>query len=96
MHDLLAGTIFMEIILKYCSITDGLWECPVYDSIGSTFMGGLDKLLGGGGGGGGGSFEEFSTLDNFNRTGFILGSENWDRYECMKLHLHNISTAACN
>ena len=41
-------------------------------------MGELDKLLGGGGGGG--SFEEFSTLDNFNRTGFILGCENWDRY----------------
>ena len=31
-------------------------------------MGELDKLLGG-------SFEEFSTLDNFNRTGFILGCE---------------------
>ena len=31
----------------------------------------LDKLLGGGG-----SFEEFITLDNFNRTGFILGCEN--------------------
>ena len=38
-----------------------LWECPVY---GNTFMGELDKLWGGG------SFEEFSTLDNFNRTGF--------------------------
>ena len=34
----------------------------------------LDKLFGG-------SFEEFSTLDNFNRTGFILGCENWDRYD---------------
>ena len=34
-------------------------------------MGELDKLLGG-------SFEEF---DNFNRTGFILGYENWDRYD---------------
>ena len=37
-------------------------------------MGELDKLLGG-------SFEEFSTLDNFNRTGFILGCENRDRYD---------------
>ena len=35
-----------------------------------------DKLLGGGGG-----VEEFSTLDSFNRTGFILGCENWDRYD---------------
>ena len=52
-----------------------LWECPVYDIIRNTFMGELDKLLRGG------SFEEFSTLDNFNRTGFILGCENWDRYD---------------
>ena len=44
-------------------------------------MGELDKLFFfWGGGGGGGEFEEFSTLDNFNRTGFILGCENWDRY----------------
>ena len=49
------------------------WECPVYDCIRNTFMGELDKLLGG-------SFEEFITLDNFNRS-FILGCENWDRYD---------------
>ena len=42
-----------------------------YHSIRNTFMEELDKLLGG-------SFEEFS---NFNRTGFILGCENWDRYD---------------
>ena len=54
-----------------------LWECSVYDSIRNTFMGELDKLLGGGGGG---SFEEFITLVN-DRTGFILGCENWDRYD---------------
>ena len=35
-------------------------------------MGELDTLLGGG------SFEEFSTLDNFIGTGFVLGCENWD------------------
>ena len=52
------------------SVVHVLWECPVYEKY--TFMGELDKLLGGGGGGGG-SFEEFITLDNFNRTGFILG-----------------------
>ena len=51
-------------------------------------MGELDKLLGGGGGGveegglrRGGTFEEFSMLNNFNRTGFILGYENWNRYD---------------
>ena len=47
----------------------------MYDSIRNTFMGELDKLLLGGGG----SFEEFITLLN-DRTGFILGCENWDRY----------------
>ena len=51
------------------SVVHVLWECPVYDSIRNTFMGELDTLLGG-------SFEEFSTLDNFNRMGFILGCEN--------------------
>ena len=34
----------------------------------------LDKLLGG-------SFEEFSALNNFERTGFVLGCENWERYD---------------
>ena len=39
----------------------------------STFMEDLDNLLGG-------SFEEFSAL-NFERTGFVLGCENWERYD---------------
>ena len=51
-----------------------LWECPAYDTIRSTFMEDLDKLLGG-------SFEEFSALNNFERTGFVLGCENWERYD---------------
>ena len=38
------------------------------------FMGELENLLGG-------SFEEFSTLDNFERTDFVLGCENWERYD---------------
>ena len=45
-----------------------LWECPAYDSIRNTF---IVKAVGGGGG-----FEEFSsTLNNFNKAGFILGCE---------------------
>ena len=51
-----------------------LWECPTYDTIRSTFMEDLDKLLGG-------SFEEFSALNNFERTGFVLGCENWEKYD---------------
>ena len=30
---------------------------------------------------GGGSFEELSTLNNFNRAGFIGAYENWNRYD---------------
>ena len=50
-----------------------LWECPAYDTFRSTFMEDLDNLLGG-------SFEEFSALNNFERTGFVLGCENWERW----------------
>ncbi len=46
-----------------------LWECPVYDTIRNTFMKDLDNLFGG-------RFEEFSALNNFKRTGFVLGCEN--------------------
>ena len=42
-----------------------LWECHAYDTIRNTFMEDLDNLLGG-------SFEEFSALNNFERTGFVL------------------------
>ena len=51
-----------------------LWECPAYDTIRNTFMEDLDNLLGG-------SFEEFSALNNFERTGFVTGCENWEGYD---------------
>ena len=54
------------------SVVHVLWECPAYDTISNTFMEDLDNLLGG-------SFEEFSALNNFERTGFVLGCENWER-----------------
>ena len=53
-----------------------LWECPAYDAIGNTFMENLNNLLGG-------SFEEFSALNNFERTGFVLGYENWERFKAL-------------
>ena len=37
-------------------------------------MGDLDNLLGG-------SFEEFSALNDFKRTGIVVGCENWERYD---------------
>ena len=52
------------------SVVHVLWECPVYDSIRSTFIVELENLLGGGGGGGCGRFEEFSALD---RTPLLWG-----------------------
>ena len=51
-----------------------LWEFPAYDTIRNIFMEDLDDLLGG-------NFEEFSALSNFERTGFVLGCENWERYD---------------
>ena len=56
------------------SVVHVLWECPAYDTFRSTFMEDLDNLLGG-------SFEEFSALNNFERTGFVLGCENWEKYD---------------
>ena len=56
-----------------------LWECPVYGSIGNTFMGELDKLLGGGGGGG--VLRSLVHLIILIGQAFILGCENWDRYD---------------
>ena len=50
------------------SVVHVLWECLVYDTIRNTFVGELDNLLGG-------SFEEFSELDNFERTGLVSGCE---------------------
>ena len=41
-----------------------LWECPAYDTIRNTFMKDLVNLLDG-------SFEEFSALNNFERTSFV-------------------------
>ena len=49
--------------------------CSVWFTVyGNTFTGELDKLLGR-------SFEVFRTLESFNRTGFVLGCENWDGYD---------------
>ena len=45
----------------------------MYDTIRSTFMGELQRRQSVGG-----SFEEFSTLDIFKRTSFILWCENGD------------------
>ena len=50
---------------KSGSVVLVLWECPACDNTRDTFMGKLDNLLGR-------SIEEFSTLNNFNRTGLYF------------------------
>ena len=50
-----------------------LWECPAYDTS-KKFMGRFRQYVGG-------SIEDFSTLINFEKTCFVLGCENWDRYD---------------
>ena len=60
------------------SVVHVLWECPVYDTISNTFIEDLDNLLGG-------SFEEFSALNNFERTGFVLGCERYDFKALLRL-----------
>ena len=46
----------------------------MYDTNRNTFIKNFDDLLGG-------SFEEFSALNYFERTGFVLGCGNWVRYD---------------
>ena len=64
------------------SVVHVLWECPVYDTIRSTFMGKLKNLLGG-------IFEEFSALNNVEKTGFVLGCEKWNRSNFKALLSHH-------
>ena len=46
----------------------------MYDTIRNAFMKDFDNLLGG-------NFEKFSVLNNFEWAGFVLGCENWERYD---------------
>ena len=51
------------------SVVHVLWECPVYHTIRTTFMGKLKNLLGG-------IFEEFSALNNVEKRGLFWGVRN--------------------
>ena len=47
-----------------------LWDCPAYVSIRSAFMLELRRELG----------EHFQSLDSFEKSSYVLGSEAWEEY----------------
>ena len=50
-----------------------LWDCPAYASIRSAFMLELRRELGD-------RFEHFQSLDSFEKSSYVLGSEAWEEY----------------
>ena len=50
-----------------------LWDCPAYASIRSAFMLELRRELGD-------RFEHFQSLDSFEKSSYVLGSEYWEEY----------------
>ena len=50
-----------------------LWDCPAYVSIRSAFMLELRRELGD-------RFEHFQSLDSFEKSSYVLGSEAWEEY----------------
>ena len=50
-----------------------LWDCPAYASVRSAFMSELRRELGD-------RFEHFQSLDSFEKSSYVLGSEAWEDY----------------
>ena len=50
-----------------------LWDCPAYVGIRSAFMLELRRELGD-------RFEHFQSLDSFEKSSYVLGSEAWEEY----------------
>ena len=55
------------------SVSHVLWDCPAYASIRSAFMLELRRELGD-------RFEHFQSLDSFEKSSYVLGSEAWEEY----------------
>ena len=55
------------------SVSHVLWDCPAYASIRSAFMLELRRELGD-------RFEHFQSLDSFQKSSYVLGSEAWEEY----------------
>ena len=50
------------------SVSHVLWDCPVYNTLRNDFMCKLQELLGD-------RYEQFESLDSFEKASFVLGSE---------------------
>ena len=61
------------------SVSHVLWDCPAYASIRSAFM--LELL--------GDRFEHFQSLDSFEKSSYVLGSEAWEEYSSGLLSLRS-------
>ena len=55
------------------SVSHVLWDCPAYVSIRSAFMLELRRELGD-------RFEHFQSLDGFEKSSYVLGSEAWEEF----------------
>ena len=62
------------------SVSHVLWDCPAYVSIRSAFMLELRRELGD-------RFEHFQSLDRFEKSSYVLGSEVWEEYSSGLLRL---------
>ena len=63
----------MYIFSECESVSHVLWDCPAYVSIRSAFMLELRRELGD-------RFEHFQSLDSFEKSSYVLGSEVWEEY----------------
>ena len=63
----------LEYILFAMRVSHVLWDCPAYVSIRSAFMLELRRELGD-------RFEHFQSLDSFEKSSYVLGSEAWEEY----------------
>ena len=62
------------------SVSHVLWDCPAHASIRSAFMLELRRELGD-------RFEHFQSLDRFEKSSYVLGSEAWEEYSSGLLSL---------
>ena len=62
------------------SVSHVLWECPAYSNVRSDFLLRLGEVMGD-------KFEHFESLDSFNKSSFVLGSDAWEEYSSSLLSM---------
>ena len=70
------------------SVSHVLWDCPAYASIRSAFMLELRRELGD-------RFEHFQSLDSFEKSSYVLGSEAWEEYLTLGAHARGLRYLSC-